>query len=84
MHDPLGISRGFAIERLTGGGVEHVVVQQPLRRVLAAIDRSIDDVVNSQWAKREVLGYYKLQRFVERRSEVIELERQWNPTGRRR
>jgi hypothetical protein len=61
---------------------EHLVVQQPLRRVLAFTGRSIDQVINCPVAKREVLGFYKLYRQIERTSETIELERQWNPLGR--
>lgn len=74
---------------LFGGGVpirrrgkddhtEHVVVQRPLRRVLAFTRRTIDDVVNDPIAKREVYGFFKLHRQVERRCEIVELERQWN------
>ena len=58
----------------------YVEVDRPLRRVLAFTRRSIDDVVNSPVAKAEVLGYYKLSRWIERRSEAVDLERQW--TGR--
>lgn len=61
----------------------HVMVQHPLRYVLAFTGRSIDDVVNDPIAKNEVLGYYKLSRFVKRRGEAIDLERQWNPLGLR-
>jgi hypothetical protein len=70
----------FRTRRLDDGPapVEHVMVQRPLARVLAFTGRSIDDVVNCPVAKREVLGYYKLYRWVERQSEVSELERQWN------
>ena len=57
---------------------EHVMVQRPLQRVLAFSRRSIDDVVNDPVAKREVLGYYKLYREVQRAGEVSDLERQWN------
>jgi hypothetical protein len=32
--------------------------------------------------KNKVLGYFKLHKFVERRCEVVDLERQWNPLGR--
>lgn len=62
--------------------VEHVMVQRPLRRVLAFTGRTIDDVVNCPIAKREVLGYYRLHCWVERRCEVLELEQQWNTPGR--
>ena len=57
---------------------EHVMIQRPLQRVLAFTRRSIDDVVNDPIAKREVLGYYKLYRQIQRGSEVSDLERQWN------
>ena len=57
---------------------EHVVVQRPLRRVLAFMGRSIDDVVNDPIIKREVLGYYKLHKQIDRGMEVRDLERQWN------
>ena len=63
--------------------IEQVIVQRPLDRILAFTRRSIDDVVNSPIAKNQVYGYYKLSKFVERRSEIIELEQQWNPLGRR-
>ena len=56
---------------------EYVQVQRPLRRVLAFTRRSIDDVVNDPIAKREVLGYYKLYRQIERGVETSDLERQW-------
>ena len=52
-----------------------------LTRVMGFTGKSIDEVVNCPIAKRMVLGYYKLHRMVERRSEIVELERQWNPLG---
>ena len=80
------------MSRLTGLGVglpraleepadrtEYLLVQRPLRRILAFTRRSIDEVVNDPIAKNEVLGYYKLHRQIERAAEVRELERQWNP-----
>ena len=57
---------------------EYILVQRPLRRILAFTRRSIDDVVNDPIAKREVLGYYKLHRQIQRAGEVRDLERQWN------
>jgi hypothetical protein len=57
---------------------EYIVVQRPLRRVLAFTGRSIDDVVNNPIVKREVLGYYKLHKQIHRAGEVRDLERQWN------
>lgn len=59
-------------------GVEHVQPQAILRRILAFTGRTIDDVVNSPLARREVLGYYKLSRWMDRAGEVAALERQWN------
>ena len=58
--------------------MQHVIVQRPLRRVLAFTGRTIDDVVNSASAKNEVMAYFKLYRQVQRMSEVSELERWWN------
>jgi hypothetical protein len=57
---------------------EYIVVQRPLRRVLAFTGRSIDEVVNNPIVKREVLGYYKLHKQIHRAAEVRDLERQWN------
>jgi len=59
--------------------IEHLVTLQPLRRVLAFRRRSIDDVVNNPIVKSEIFGYFKLQKQIERTSETIDLERQWNP-----
>jgi hypothetical protein len=55
------------------------IVQKRLGRILAFCGLTIDDVVNSRIAKNQVLGYYKLSKMVDRRSEIVELERQWNP-----
>ena len=64
--------------RPAGPMPQFVINEQPLRRVLAFTGRSIDDVVNCPIAKREVLGFYKLHRQVERSCEITELERWWN------
>ncbi len=61
---------------------EHLLIQRPLRRVLAFTGRSIDDVVNDSIVKREVLGYYKLHKQIHRAGEVRDLERQWNDIPR--
>jgi hypothetical protein len=53
--------------------------QHPLRRVLAFTGRTIDDVVNDPIAKNQVLGYYRVLRQIDRRSEIRDLESQWNP-----
>ena len=60
---------------------EWVVVDRPLHRVLRFTGRSIDDGVNSSIVKNEVLGYYKLQKIFTRRTEIVELEKQWNGIG---
>jgi hypothetical protein len=73
---------GLGLRRLSpadaGDRTEILLVQRPLRRVLAFTRRSIDDVVNDPIVKREVLGYYKLQKQIARSIDVRELERQWN------
>jgi hypothetical protein len=61
--------------------LEHRMVVKRLNRVLSFIGLTIDDVVNSRIAKNQVLGYYKLSKWVDRGSEIVELERQWNPNG---
>lgn len=61
-----------------GDSSELVVVQRPLQRILAFTGRSIHDVINSPIARREVMGYYKLHRWVQRNCEISDLERQWN------
>jgi len=80
MADSLGIG---SLDRLTPSdtGVEFVVRQQALQRVLAFTGRSIDDVVNDPIAKNQVRGYFKLAKQIERAGEVTELERQWNGVG---
>lgn len=65
-------------------GVTHVIQQRRMARLLAFAGRSIDDVVNCGVSKRLVAGYFKLDLAVSRRTEVLELEGQWNPLGRRR
>ena len=74
--DNLGL-RSIRLPLPVGDRTEHIIVQRPLHRILAFTRRSIDDVVNCPIAKREVLGFYKLHKFVDRRSEIVELERQW-------
>ena len=80
MSRPTGLGLGFhppgadpSAER-----TEFILLQRPLQRILAFPRRSIDDVVNDPIAKREVLGYYKLHKQVQRGMETRELERQWN------
>jgi hypothetical protein len=59
----------------------HMTIVQPQRvlsRVLSFTGKTIDDVVNDPIAKRQVLGYFKLHKWVEREVEIGDLERQWN------
>ena len=66
----------------SGEGRETVAIQKVLHRVLAATGHTIDDVVNDPLVKRKVLGFYKLHHWVNRQSEIFQLERQWNTTPR--
>jgi hypothetical protein len=63
---------------MTRHATVRVEVQRPLRRVLTFTGRSIDDVVNSPVAKAQVLGYYKLQCWVSRRCEAVDMDRWWS------
>jgi hypothetical protein len=80
MADSLGYQ---SLDRLTPSttGIEFVLRQRQLRRVLAFTGRSIDDVVNDPIAKNQVRGYFKLAKQIERAGEVTDLERQWNGAG---
>ena len=75
--NPLGIG---ALQRTTTdtARIEHVIIQRPLQRVLAFTRRSIDDVVNDSVARNEVRSYFKLYKWVQRESEISDLEHQWN------
>jgi hypothetical protein len=61
--------------------VSYVLRHHALNRILSFTGRTIDDVVNDPIIKNEILGYYKLHKFVHRRSEILDLERQWNSLG---
>jgi hypothetical protein len=76
--DGLGFS-GVRLRRQDGPRVQVVIVQRPLDRILSFTGYSIDDVVNNPIAKHALIGYYKLSRQIDRRSECVDLERQWNP-----
>jgi hypothetical protein len=58
--------------------ISYVMRERALRRVLNFMGRTIDDVVNNAIVKNEVLGYYKLHKFINRRVEIRDLESQWN------
>lgn len=70
---------GAVPQKPAADNIEHVLIQRPLQRVLAFTRRSIDDVINDPIARNEVRGYFKLYRWVQRESEISDLERQWNP-----
>jgi hypothetical protein len=80
--DFLGLTQRPLLDR-DAAKTERVIVQRPLDRVLAFTGRSIDDVVNSPIAKNQVLGYYKLHQWVQRGTEISDMERAWNPLGMR-
>jgi hypothetical protein len=75
----LGLSRIHLHNDGNTSPIELVLIHRPLDRILAYVGFTIDDVVNNPIAKNAVLGYYKLHRQIERRSEIVDLERQWNP-----
>ncbi len=54
--------------------------QGELRRILSFAGWTIDDVIDNPIARRDVRQWYKLGRWMTRRLEIGELERQWNPT----
>jgi hypothetical protein len=70
------------LPRPASGGTEFVQTQRPLQRLMAFTGRSIDDIVNCPIAKREVALYFKTEKWMQRRVELLELEAQWNPLGR--
>ncbi|HEY1923184.1 MAG TPA: hypothetical protein VGG44_10585 [Tepidisphaeraceae bacterium] len=76
--DGLGFS-GVRLQLPEGPQVQVVIVQRPLDRILSFTGYSIHDVVNNPIAKHAMIGYYKLSRQIQRRSECVDLERQWNP-----
>ncbi|HEX8323340.1 MAG TPA: hypothetical protein VF595_05445 [Tepidisphaeraceae bacterium] len=57
----------------------HVQVRRDLARLLAFAGWTIDDVVSNPIAKRDVYRWFKTDRRLHRRMEVVDLERQWNP-----
>jgi hypothetical protein len=75
--DPLGL-RNLRVRAPDGARIERVIIHRPLHRVLAFTRRTIDDVVNDPIARNQVRAYFKLHKWVERESEISDLERQWN------
>ena len=58
---------------------QHLHRASQLRKLLNFSGWSIDDVVNNRHAKNDLLRWYKLTRWTDRRLEIRELEKQWNP-----
>jgi hypothetical protein len=76
-----GLSWLGSVVRLDGhpdANTAHIQVQYPLRRVLAFLGYSIDDICNNPIVRNEVMGYYAIYREIERSGEITELEQQWN------
>jgi hypothetical protein len=65
--EPLALRRYVILKRLT--------------RILAFTHLTIDDVVNNPIAKNQVRYYYKVAKQIDRQSEIIDLEKQWNPNA---
>ena len=61
----------------------YVIIQTALHRILAFTGRTIHDVVNNPIARNQVRQYFMLHKWIERESDISELERAWNPLGRR-
>jgi hypothetical protein len=55
-----------------------VLKQHEMRRLLNFAGWTIDDVVQNPIARRDVARWFKLGRAMNRRLEVLDLERQWN------
>jgi hypothetical protein len=79
-------SLGIGVPRLqqpVGNRSELTMAHRPLRRVMAFLGCSIDQLCNDPIVKNQVFGYFKLYKEINRRGEITELERQWNPAGLR-
>ena len=63
--------------------VVRVIVNNPINRIMSFLGLSIHDVVNCRIAKNKVKGYYRLTKWMDREADRAELEKQWNPLGRR-
>ena len=74
---PLGVGNQ---ERLVRPNPRTALVQlrNSLHRLMAFRGFTIDDIVNNPITKNEALGYWKVFRQIERRGEILDLERQWN------
>lgn len=55
--------------------------RRSLHCVLRFTGYSIDDVVNDPVARNAVFGYFKLQKYVQRGCEAVDMDRWWNGQG---
>jgi hypothetical protein len=62
-------------------GLHRFVIVKRLNRVLEFTGLTIDDVVNCPISKNKVRSYYKLSKLIDCKSEIVELEKQWNPSA---
>jgi hypothetical protein len=79
-------SLGIGIPRLQQPAVDRhelIMVHRPLRRVMAFVGCSIDQLCNDPIVKNQVFGYFKLSKEISRNAEVRDLERQWNSAALR-
>jgi hypothetical protein len=60
---------------------ESIILHHPLHRILAFTGLTIDNIIDSPIARNTVYGYFKLHKQIQRTHEIIDLERQWNPTA---
>ena len=77
-------SLGISSPRLSQPALDRselVTLHRPLRRVMAFVGCSIDQLCNDPIVKNQVFGYFKLYKEINRSSEISDLERQWNPAG---
>ena len=82
MPEPFQFQTGARLVPDFTPGATHVIPQRRLGRLLAFAGKTIDDVVNCRVAHRELALYFKIDRDITRRTEILELENQWNPLGR--
>jgi hypothetical protein len=66
-----------------GQSTSLVKMRSALGRVMAFRGVTIHDIVNNPIARNETLGYWKVLRQIERRSEILDFERQWNQLDQR-
>jgi hypothetical protein len=79
MPDPTFSIEPIALLSQPNERTEYVVVHQPLQRIWAFTGLSIDDVIDHPVARNTVYGYFKLHKQILRVSDIVDLERQWNP-----